>query len=222
MRTCIYTASFGRHDEPPEIWDAGVDCICFTDSPTLERKTWRVIRPNRSPRHAKLANPRMQAKEFKLRASRYLSEYDASVWIDAAFWVHHAKGFAEHCLSFMRNGWAFYPHPADTRTLEQEVEFAEAMPKYRGEPLRAQVEHYRRSGFLGNQLLCGGVIAREHDAPLTATVEQAWLQECQQWTAQDQLSLPYVLWQLGVPVGHIPQDIYSNPFLCHLWSGTER
>lgn len=220
MRTCIYTASFGGHDEPPEIWDAGVDCICFTDSPTLERKTWRVIRPVMWPGFRALS-PRMQAKHFKLAAFQFLRQYDASVWIDAAFWVHHAKGFAEHCLSFMKNGWAFYPHPAEARTLEQEVDFAERMPKYRGELLREQVAHYRKSGFSGNDLLCGGVIAREHVAHVART-EEYWLEECRRWTSQDQLSLPYVLWQRALQVGHIPQDIYSNPFLCHIWSGTER
>lgn len=220
MRTCIYTASFGGHDEPPEIWDAGVDCICFTDSPTLERKTWRVIRPVTWNEFWTLT-PRMQAKHFKLGAYEFLRNYDASVWIDAAFWVHHAKGFAEHCLSFMKNGWAFYPHPAETRTLEQEVDFAERMPKYQGEPLRKQIAHYRRSGFLGNDLLCGGVIAREHRVHIART-EARWLAECRRWTSQDQLSLPYVLWDGEIQVGHIPQDIYSNPFLCHIWSGTER
>lgn len=222
MRTCLYTASFGGHDEPPEIWDAGVDRICFTDSTTLKRKTWKIQRATDEwlQRFADVT-PRMQAKYFKLGCTQFLPQYDASIWIDAAFWVHHANGFAGHCLSFVRNGWAFYPHPAETRTLEQEVEFAVQMPKYRGEPLQQQVAHYRQQGFLGNQLYCGGVIARIH-TKFVAEVEADWLAECVRWTSQDQLSLPYVLWKRKLQVGNIPQDIYSNPYLCHLWSGIDR
>lgn len=218
-RVVLYSASFGGHDEPPEIWDADCDLILFTDSETLTRKTWQVIRrpQDQSPRH-----PRMRAKYHKL--SSYLhfeGKYRYSVWIDSAFWVHHGKGFVDHCLEHLHDGIAFYPHPAEFRTLEQEVSYALAMPKYDGEPLVEQVQHYRREGFSGGRLLCGGVIAREHTSAIYA-LENDWFRECERWTSQDQLSLPYVLQQRGIEPGLIPGDIYSNPFLYHLWSGTKR
>lgn len=219
-RVVLYSASFGGHDEPPEIWDADCDLILLTDSETIERKTWQIIRvpvTHASPRH-----PRMRAKYHKLASCWHFDrKYQYSVWIDAAFWVHHGAGFVDHCLGHLHDGIAFYPHPAEHRTLEQEVSYALAMPKYDGEPLVEQVRHYRREGFEGGRLLCGGVIAREH----TRSVEQlegAWYNECERWTSQDQLSLPYVLAKHGITPGLIPGDIYSNPYLYHLWSGTKR
>jgi len=222
-RVVLYSASFGGHDEPPEIWDADCDLILFTDNEKLRRKTWQIVL--RSD-YANGGNPavsaRMQAKYYKLDSvAQFCRKYQYSVWIDSAFWVHHGKGFADHCLKHLRDGIAFYPHPAEHRTLEQEVSYAIAMPKYDGEPLVEQVQHYRREGFRGGRLLCGGVIAREHTRAI-AELERAWYDECERWTSQDQLSLPYVLKQRGVTPGHIPGDIYSNPYLYHLWSGTQR
>lgn len=219
-RTVIYTASFGGHDEPPELWGAGCDLICYTDSPTLKRKTWRVQRLARLP--LAFTHPRLKAKWFKMNAvTLHRLSYKTSIWIDAAFWVHHGEGFAEHCLRHLHDGMAFYPHPAEFRSLEQESAISAQMRKYDGEPLIEQVQHYRRQGFEGGRLLCGGVIARVH-TPKIARLEKRWLKECQTWSTQDQLSLPYVLHRAKITPGLIPGDIYSNPYLAHLWSGTQR
>lgn len=216
-RICIYTASFGDHDEPPELYDAGVDLHCFTDKP-LVRTTWRVHQPGyyNEPR---ARDARMQAKYWKTHAvDVFREQYDYSVWIDASFWVHHGAGFAEHCLRYLKGGLAFYPHPADWRSLEQEAEISLRMPKYEGLPLVEQVNHYRAQGLTGGTLLCGGVIAREHTSAM-ARLEADWWEECCAWSPQDQLSLPYVLWKNGVAPGLMPGDIYSNDYLAHLWSG---
>jgi hypothetical protein len=227
-RVVLYSASFGGHDEPPEVWDADCDLVLFTDNRLLTRKTWRVVYRPRLVRSG--ARPRMRAKWHKLSSCqqferddlyRRLGSYQYSVWIDAAFWIHHGKGFVDHCLNHLRDGIAFYPHPAEHRTLEQEVAYSSAMPKYDGEPLLEQVQHYRRQGLSGGRLYCGGVIAREH-SPAVRALEEDWLLECENWSSQDQLSLPFVLEQHGVTPGQIPGDIYSNPYLYHLWSGMLR
>lgn len=219
--TVIYTASFGGHDAPPELWDAGCDLICYTDSFTLKRKTWTVLRMGATPPSV-IRTPRLDAKWFKMSASALFSEqYETSIWIDAAFWVHHGEGFAQHCLSHLHDGIAFYPHPAEFRSLEQESVISAEMRKYDGEPLIEQVQHYRKQGLVGGRLFCGGVIAREH-TPKIARLEERWLEECRRWSSQDQLSLPYVLREIGITPGLIPGDIYSNPYLAHLWSGTLR
>jgi len=224
-RVVLYSASFGGHDEPPEVWDADCDLILFTDNPKLKRKTWKIVHRHRqsypdADRTARSA--RMRAKYYKMTSiSQFYRRYEYSVWIDAAFWIHHGKGFVDHCLNHLHDGIAFYPHPAEFRSLEQEVSYALAMPKYDGEPLSEQVAHYRQLGFEGGRLLCGGVIAREHLLSIR-DLEEAWYNQCEQWTSQDQLSLPYVLERCGITPGLIPGDIYSNPYLYHLWSGTQR
>jgi hypothetical protein len=162
----------------------------------------------------------MRAKWFKMNAATLFGgDYQHSIWIDAAFWIHHGEGFAEHCLEHLQGGLAMYPHPAEHRTLEREAQLSSQMPKYEGQPLIDQVAHYRRQGLEGGRLWCGGVIARAHTKKI-AQFEQRWLAECLTWSAQDQLSLPYVLKQTGIEPGLIPGDIYSNPWLAHLWSGT--
>lgn len=220
-RVVLYSASFGGHDEPPEIWDADCDLVLFTDNEKLRRKTWKIKLRGKYDRDYGPRSARMRAKYYKLTSVTHFRQlYQYSVWIDAAFWVHHGKGFVDHCLSHLRDGIAFYPHPAEHRTLEREVEYALQMPKYDGEPLAQQVQHYREQGFQGGRLLCGGVIAREHTEKISK-LEHAWYDECERWTSQDQLSLPYVLDKHSITPGLIPGDIYSNPYLYHLWSGTK-
>ncbi len=217
-RVVIYTASFGGHDRPSEFHDAGCDLVCFTDQ-DLELETWQVMpfdidRPDLSPR--------LQAKVFKMSAvAMFGGQYDYSIWLDASFWAHHGAGFAEHCLAHLHDGLAFYPHPAEWRSLEQEALISQRMPKYAGEDLVGQVQRYRDLGLAGGKLLCGGVIARAH-TPDVARLESRWLEECKARSPQDQLSLPFCLWKEGLRPGLIPGDIYSNEFLVHLWSGTKR
>lgn len=223
-RVCIYTASFGGHDEPPEVHNADCDMICFTDNPELKRETWKIEYRGSDPISitSLTRTSRMRAKWFKMSSFwQFDMKYEHSIWIDAAFWIHSAPGFAEHCLRYLHDGIAFYPHPAEHRSLEQEVAFSVAMPKYDGEPLSNQIAHYRREGLEGGRLYCGGVIARKHTGDV-AQLDEDWLRQCENWTSQDQLSLPYVLWKRGMTPGKIPGDIYSNPYIAHLWSGTKK
>lgn len=219
-RSVIYTAAFGDHDVPSEVWDAECDLVCFTDNPALKLKTWDV---RQSVVTGLLdASPRMKAKWFKLNATwLFAEEYEHSIWLDAAFWVHSARGFVDHCLAHLHDGIAFYPHPAYWRSLEQEAIISGKMPKYDGEPMAEQVEHYRKLGLVGGTLLCGGVIPRVHTKDI-ALLEERWLKECRQWSSQDQLALPYCLWKEGIRPGLLPGDIYSNDYLVHLWSGTKK
>lgn len=213
-RAVIYTASFGGHDEPLEIYDAECDLVCFTDNAKLKLKTWKVV-----PRWASALTPRMTAKIYKLEPDQLFGKgYEHSIWLDAAFWVHSAKGFVEHCLAHLHDDIAMYPHPAWYRSLEREAQISSLMPKYAGNALVDQVASYRRRGLEGGRLLCGGVIARRHSAKIDA-FDKLWLKECEIWSPQDQLSLPWVLKQTGITPGLIPGDIYSNDYLAHLWSG---
>lgn len=224
-RIVIYTASFGGHDEPLEIFDAECDLVCFTDNEKLGRKlrTWDVRLFPPTPLflvNGKLADGRMRAKRLKLGSGDlFAGDYEHSIWLDAAFWMHNAKGFVEHCLAHLHDGIAMYPHPAWYRSLEREAQISQAMPKYAGTPLVDQVASYRRRGLEGGRLICGGVIARKQHSVALTQLEELWWQECIEWSPQDQLSLPWVLKQTGITPGLIPGDIYSNNHLAHLWSG---
>ena len=98
------------------------------------------------------------------------------------------------------------------------------MPKYAGMSLRAQVDAYLTEGMPDNMLWAGGVIARRHDddgvmVHPNILLGLKWYHECRRWSPQDQISLPYVLWKLGIEPAIIPGNIYETPYMKHIWTG---
>ncbi|HMG12705.1 MAG TPA: glycosyltransferase domain-containing protein [Gemmatimonadaceae bacterium] len=227
MKTVIYTACFGDHDQPAELhgFEGQADLICFTDSPTLarERSTWSVMR-----RRSRFKTARMDAKWYKMSASHLFPEHELSIYIDSSVRFHKTEGFIEHCLrSLGSEQIAFYRHPEGQRSLAEEARFSLSMGKYIGEPLIEQAQHYTAAGFPGTELLAGGCIVRDHrpDPLYEYTVERfekAWFDECVHWSAQDQISLPYVLWLNHVSYHLLPGSIYQNDYFSRIWSGPDR
>ncbi len=229
-RPIIYTACFGDHDQPVDIPDLDhvADLVCFTDDPSLAQKIphWRVFL-----RRSVFKTPRMDAKWFKMSACHLFPDRQWSIYIDSSVRVKDPFLMlqrAAHALGLRRTdpALALFEHPEDPlRSLEAEATFSMTMPKYAGEPCIEQVAHYRQAGFLADdpsyRLYAGGCIARCHVRQIDL-FEKAWFDECVHWSVQDQLSLPYVLWQLSVTPGIIPGSIYDNEFLMRVWSGSAR
>lgn len=224
MSLVIYTASFGNHDKPQEIYGLPEDVtpICFTDDPTLTRKTWLVLLRPRV-----FAHPRMDAKWYKMSACHLFPDASRSLYIDSSIWAWDPVGLIGKCFSALDRLQAikiparigFFGHPEGQTTIEGEAEHSLSMPKYEGSLLREQVAHYRSVGFPGGDIFAGGIIAREHH-PSVAAFEKSWFDECVHWSVQDQVSLPYVLWQQQqLIVAKIPGDIYHDDHHLYLWSG---
>jgi hypothetical protein len=226
MKTVIYTACFGDHDQPAELpgFEGQADLVCFTDSPTLarERSTWSVMR-----RRSRFKTARMDAKWYKMSASHLFPEHDLSIYIDSSVRFHKTEGFIEHCRhSIGGNRLAFYSHPEGQRTLREEAVFSMSMGKYIGEPLIEQACHYYAAGYRDAELLAGGCIVRWHfdayNEDIVSRFEKAWFDECMHWSAQDQISLPYVLQKEGIAYSLLPGSIYQNDYFSRVWSGPDR
>ena len=229
VKTCLYTAAFGGHvPREPLIADSSIDMICFTDNPAAVHAAapaWQVIE-----RRRRFAHPRMDAKWFRMNAAVELSEYDTVVWADASFQFGNVGEFVRSCTRCLYNnttayktaysGTAFFVHPerSDIWT-EAESSLTIWRQKYSGEPLREQVERYKALGLGEHQLWACGIQARNNQDPLIAKLDQLWFRECMRWSYQDQLSLPFVLWRMGLTPGTIPGDIYVGPE--HRWAPGE-
>ena len=228
MRIAIYTAIFGHYDDLKEPAAQEIDCdfFCFTDAPPLHDTAWRIVRVRPDPR----LHPRMQAKRYKvmshevfpggrlafrydpfapLRFSR--RRYDATIWVDASLSVFSARFARDIANCIAKTSWAMFAHP-DRDCIFEEAVASSAMLKYRNLPIDEQVENYRRCGIQPHSgLHACGVIARKE--PLPAQLRQAnnvWWAENLKWTYQDQLSLRFVLHQLGIGVDLIPGNLWRN------------
>ena len=191
----MYTAIFGRHAQLMAPVNAGnTRFICFTDErPDPPSATWEIeVRP------AKRGTPRMDAKWFKMNPHDALPGCDLSIWIDGSIRLTSAEEFVRMCLAAVDgNGIAFYAHP-ERQDIYKEVEESRKLPqKYGGEPMEEQVASYRSEGLPDDHgLWAGGIIVRDHRVPWVRELNERWLGECEQWSIQDQLSLPYVFWKL--------------------------
>lgn len=208
-RPAIYTAIFGGFDtlrEQPT--QPGFDMVCFTDDPTLTSNQWRVV-------HAKSRGdrPRMSAKWFKAHPHKALPRHSRTVWVDAGVQIQR-EDFAATVLDASRSsGLSLIQHPTRD-AVRAEALFCLDLPKYQGQPMLEQVDHYRhRKGFPDTSgLWAGGVMGRDNRRVIRRLSNQ-WWRENRRWTYQDQLSLPYLLWKFDVQPGAVPFDLLDEEML---------
>lgn len=212
MRVCIYTAIFGEYTtlKPPlEPSQEDVDLICFTDDPGLATDGWTPLRRQRVFIH-----PRMDSKWSRMNSDILLTNYDVTIWVDASFQLKNVDRFIASCLRDLgRHDTALFRHP-ERNNIYDEAEVSLRMDKYAGQSLLEQVEHYRREGLPRNHVLwAGGIQIRRARSELVSEINRRWFAECVRWSFQDQLSLPYVLWDLRATglVATLEGNVYRGP-----------
>jgi hypothetical protein len=210
-KMAVYTAIFGSYDElKPQPTTPGTDFYCFTDDPDLEMKPWKV---RLAKRHHH--NPRLAAKWYKMFPHRALPSYRYTLYIDGSIQLSSQESVLILFSYIGASGLALLRHP-DRNNVYDEANFSAQMPKYEGLPLREQVESYRRMGLPpGHGLYAGGILVRDRDVGKNRRFGRCWWRENLRWTYQDQLSLPYVLWRLGVRPHVMPHNLWSNPIVLH-------
>jgi hypothetical protein len=232
-KVAVYTAIYGGHDglKQPPLQDIPCDFICFTDNQELaesDNGLWRVILVERPPDH-----PRMQAKYFRMMshqvfpngclARRYRqsvkpalkrTRYDFIIWIDGSCQIKSPSFAREACACVKANKWAMFYHP-DRNCIYDEMLISIRMEKYEGLPLIEQVASYRGAGYPKNAgLWATGVIVRRGRIPRKLkTINEEWLAENQNWSYQDQLSLPYLLWKNKVGIDIIHRNLWNNEWM---------
>lgn len=211
----ILTAIFASYDSlkavvPQDGFE--VDWVLVTDDPSIPdgHCGWRVVREPRPGQH-----PNRAAKAAKLRPWEYTGA-PASIWIDASYRII-STAFARDALA-LADPVAQFTHPWRD-CLYQEVDASLALRKYDGEPLREQAAAYREAGHPEHWgLWSAGALARHH-CPQMKALAEAWGAEIDQWSFQDQVSLPQVYRNLGLRPAALPGDHLANPWLRYEGSG---
>jgi len=215
-RICIYTAVFGDYTllKAPSVPCEAVDMVCFSDRAQHAGPAWQVRH-----RQRRFLHPRMDSKWCRMLSHAVLSEYDHTIWVDASFLLGDVQKFVDLCVSALdQSDTALFLHPERQDILsEAEASTAIWRNKYAGEPLLQQVRHYQDHGLPSpHRLWAGGIQIRNNRSARIAELNSLWMEECVRWSYQDQLSLPYVLWKLGVEPAVIPGNIYQGDH--HQWA----
>ena len=205
--TAIITATYGGYDAPKPLPPGhGFDAAVYVTDTPVEVEGWTVvIEPSD-------LHPRLAAKAAKCAPWRYV-DADQSVWIDGAYELVSTdfRAAVDHHLDI--GSLVVWNHPEPRRCLYAEADFCRGWPKYRDWPIREQVEHYRAEGMPeGYGLWACGTVARRH-TPDQQELGEAWLAEQMRWSIQDQVSLPFLLWQRGLKPETWRSHQWGNPWL---------
>jgi Protein of unknown function (DUF616) len=211
-KIAVYTAVTAGYDQLsvlPVIRD--VDFILFSDDDFSNRSTmgWKL---RSIPHRSNHLSPRMRAKWPKLQPHVFLSEYAASIWIDASHAIVSPTFVDEMMACADPSGFALHKHPSRD-CIYDELVASEAYAKYDGQPMRAQVDHYREQGHPEHWgLWACGSMARIHMAKVNEVMD-SWWAECLNWSYQDQLSLPTVMRRHGWRPQEFPHhQVHDNPW----------
>lgn len=204
----LVTAIYGGHDRlrPLPAGHGFDDAVCITDDPTLEADGWRVVLlPSTKPPRLAAKYPRMQPFDFV--------DTDVAVWLDAAFEVV-SQDFKQFCTEAVKGkDLVAWDHPENRQCLYTEAAYCQDWPKYASQPIREQTAHYRGLGMPENFGLwaCGTIAWRNTEQAKQFGL--AWLEENKQWSIQDQVSFPFLLWKLQPRFGVFPAHEFDNHYL---------
>ena len=214
----IFSAIFGGQDEPKPILEIpGVDWHMWSDTPGAATRGWHEhLFPSQ------FAHPRMSAKWIRMNPELLLPEYEVTVWIDASITVVD-PAFAElFGPGFAADGFSLFRHP-ERDNIYDECTASTPMPKYAGQPMRDQCEHYRAAGLPADHgLWATGVMIRNNRSDRLRLMNLDWMNENIRWSYQDQLSLPYVLWRHRIVPIAIPWNLWDCPLFVRAWVGPSR
>ncbi len=186
----VYTALFGEYDvleEPPERYE-GCDFVCFTDL-NLSSDIWRIVRVEPDDISPVFAN-----RLYKMFPHLYLSEYDASLYVDANVrLVGNPVLLVEKYLR--RTNIAAPTHP-NRRTVFSEMVACASHRKCAPFVAFNQLLDYKIEGFRDSYgLTANNVLLRQHNSPQVVAAMDLWWKEFSTKTPRDQLSLQFCLWK---------------------------
>jgi hypothetical protein len=83
--------------------------------------------------------------------------------------------------------------------------------------MRKQIDSYRSAAMPEHYgLIEANLLVRDHHNPACIEIMERWWQEIAKHSGRDQLSLPFVLWKMGISVteiGQISDNVYKLPLI---------
>lgn len=207
MKVAVLSACYGDYDSVDPVPSQDIDAywLMVTDNPTLHAVGWDLVV---EPRHH--MHPRLAAKVPKCNPWLYV-DTDVVVWMDASCKLLRPDSLRQIVGASHGHYLAQIVHPWRD-DIASEAEASVGMPKYEGQDILGQVNHYRDLGHpLDWGLWATGLAV--HNATRSVDMEafgQKWLAEQVRWTYQDQISQPYVLRKRNLSVKSLPFDLHGS------------
>ena len=213
-KICVYTALYGGFDELPPILTHcdNIDFICFSDR-EYSNPDWKIV-----VIPSEFEDNNLNAKRFKILPHKYLSDYDASIFVDANTYLYgNLTELIDVYLS--STDFAMFEHP-QRDDIYREVAGIIGHKRHRPNELIVQLENYYISGFPHHTgMVEGSFIWRKHNNKVINSFMQEWWEHILKFSKRDQLSLGYLMWKnnlrpkiLPVIIGDSRTNIYFKKF----------
>jgi Protein of unknown function (DUF616) len=211
----VYSVITGGYDVPlpPRRLDPGLRLVLFTDAPPQGRSQWE-IRP--LPPEAQHLAPALANRWAKFFAHKLFPDIRHSLYLDGNLRILGPLEplFGAFAASGAAMGLCRHPWHQD---IAAEAEACRRDGKFSPEDLDRlgpQLARYRASGFdFTGEVTENGAILRDHAHPGLAPAMDLWWQELMQGTRRDQISLPWVRLESGLPTWTWPSYRSPNAFL---------
>jgi len=208
LKIAVYTCITQGYDslKIPLSVDKRLAYFCFTDTPHSVMPPWEF-------RHIDLKglSPKDQNRYIKMHPHEFLPGYDVTVYVDGNIQI---VGDLYELICTLLNA------PEDIfiyKHLLRNCVFAEAAAcaHYSHDwlwTIAAQMRRYSSECYpVGNGLFEANVLIRKNTDSIRRLMDTWWC-EYRSGAKRDQLSLPYVAWRLGIPLGSLGE---SDPRFGH-------
>lgn len=210
IKIAVYTCITQGYDslKIPLYTDDSLAYFCFTDIPTSVVPPWKFL-----PIKLKDLSPKDQSRYIKMHPHEFLPGYDVTVYVDGSIQIV-GDLYALICTALNSPEDIFvYKHPLRNCVFAE----AAACAHYSHDwlwTIASQMRRYSIKGYpVDNGLFEANVIIRKNTDDMRRLMDTWWSEYCS-GAKRDQLSLPFVAWQLGIPLVSLGE---SDPRFGHCY-----
>lgn len=201
METPIYTSIIGGVDQLSAAPDLeNVSFHCYSDI-GIKSKNYTVF-PQKVGE-----NKWLQSRKFKILSHNYYQK--KSLWIDGR--VEVKASVLDFISEHSQKDFTVFKHPYSSSIQEEAQRCLDVGILEDGQLIHKQLKKYREEGFKDHWLMAGGIILRKNSKVCQA-INNLWWKELNEFPTRDEISLPFVLWKLGLKVNVLDLDIFNNPY----------
>lgn len=241
IKIAVITSIYGDYDDLIDIENVidrdKLDWYCFTDKEKNHSEGWKVIL---DPYHLTNTEENDELKEYKnffsnieddqkilnMMSAKYyktqshhidlLKDYDYYIWIDGSLILRDS--FVKTVYDFIHKKkykLVNFKHSAREK-IKDESHFSNTLQRYKEQNVLDQYQNYIKDSFKDDQgLFENGFFIRINKNEINKLFDDWWLHNLQ-YSYQDQISYPYLLWKNNIRPDHIIKySIYDNKELCH-------
>lgn len=202
LKIAVYTCITGDYDKliSPDNIDERLDYFCFTDNDEQIKSPWILKSMELLGLDSKDQN-----RYIKMHPHIFFLDYDITIYIDGNIKIVGDLYELGLRINEIKGNLFVYSH-SERNCLYSE---GAACSYYSHDwiwNVAKQMRKYSESNYPMNQgLVCANILIRKNDSALSSLMDAWWLAYLS-GVKRDQLSLPFVSWQLSNPIYYLGQN----------------